>query len=237
MNKIKSILVASLGITIGLVSCDSGNMRRTPGHVYAPDMTYSRAYDAYTGNPNFSDSLTSRPPVAGTVARGHQLPDHLKEGDTTAYKTFTTSMRFDEDQMKEGKRLFNIYCGICHGTNLDGQGPLFASGKFASMPANFKDGKYLHMPVGQMYAAVKYGKNMMGAYGSQLDITQRWMVIAYIKKVQSENGGDAFAFGTTATAPAAKADSAKIAEPMIAKAEAKPTTGAKPSMEADAKKK
>src|ERR1700686_4689611 len=101
MNKIKSIVVASLGITIGLVSCDSGNMRRTPGHVYAPDMTYSRAYDAYTSNPNFADSQTSRPPVAGTVARGHQMPDHLKEGDTMAYKPFTTSMRFNAAELKE----------------------------------------------------------------------------------------------------------------------------------------
>jgi len=212
MNKIKSIVVASLGIVIGLASCDSGNMRRTPGHVYAPDMTYSRAYDAYTSNPNFSDSMTSRPPVPGTIARGHQLPDHLTEGDTTAYKTFTTSMRFDAAEMKEGGRLFNIYCGICHGTALDGQGPLYASGKFPAAPANFKDAKYLHMPVGQMYAAVKYGKNMMGSYASQLDIKQRWMVLAYIKKVQSENAGDAFTFGESSAAP--KADSA--VKPMAA---------------------
>jgi len=115
----------------------------------------------------------------------------------------TTSLRFSEDELAEGKRLFNIYCGICHGTNLDGQGPLFNSGKFASMPANFKDAKYLHMPAGQMYAAIKYGKNMMGSYAAQLDIKQRWMVIAYLKKVQSENGGDAFAYG--AAAPAAEA--------------------------------
>ncbi len=188
-------MVAGLALTAGLVSCDSGNMRRDPGHVYAPDMTYSRAYDAYTANPNFEDGLTSRPPVSGTVARGHQLPDHLVEGDTSAYKSFTTSLRFSEDEIKEGGRLFNIYCGICHGTGLDGQGPLFNSGKFASMPANFKDAKYLHMPVGQMYAGIKYGKNMMGSYASQLDIKQRWMVIAYIKKFQSENGGDAFTFG------------------------------------------
>jgi mono/diheme cytochrome c family protein len=161
MNNIKSIVAASLVIVMGLMSCDSGNMRRTPGHIYAPDMTYSRAYDAYTSNPNFADSMTSRLPVDGTIARGHQMPDHLKEGDTTAYKTFTTSTKFSEAELKEGGRLFNIYCGICHGQNLDGQGPLFASGKFASMPANFKDAKYLHMPVGQMYAAVKYGKNMI----------------------------------------------------------------------------
>jgi len=198
------------------MSCDSGNLRRTPGHIYAPDMTYSRAYDAYTSNPNFSDSMTSRPPVAGAIARGHQLPDHLKEGDTTAYKTFTTSMRFNDDELNEGRRLFNIYCGICHGTNLDGQGPLYASGKFASMPANFKDAKYLHMPVGQMYAAAKYGKNMMGSYAAQLDAKQRWMVIAYIKQVQSKNGGDAFTLGETATKPGTDSS---VKAPMMAKME------------------
>ena len=215
MNKIKSIVVASLGIVIGLASCDSGNLRRSPGHIYAPDMTYSRAYDAYTSNPNFADSQTSRLPVTGTIARGHMLPDHLKEGDTTAYKTFTTSVRFNEDELKEGHRLFNIYCAICHGSNLDGQGPLFASGKFASMPANFKDAKYLHMPVGQMYAAAKYGKNMMGSYAAQLDAQQRWMIIAFIKKTQSENGGDAFTLGEAT----AKTDSTKA--PMVAKVEEK----------------
>ena len=173
-------------------------------------MTYSRAYDAYTSNPALGkDSLVSRLPVSGTIARDHQLPDHMVEGDTTAYKSFNTSLRFGAADMKEGKRLFDIYCGICHGAALDGQGPLFASGKFASMPANFKDAKNLHMSAGQMYAAVKYGKNMMGSYASQLDIKQRWMVIAYIKKVQSENGGDAFAYGESTGAAAPVADTAK----------------------------
>ncbi|HYD20948.1 MAG TPA: cytochrome c, partial [Flavipsychrobacter sp.] len=136
--------------------------------------------------------------------------DHLAEGDTNSYKSFTTSMRFSEDELKEGKRIFDIYCGICHGQALDGNGPLYTSGKFAAMPANFKDPKNLHMSVGQMYAAIKFGKNKMGSYASQLDIKQRWMIIAYIKKVQSENGGDAFAMGMGTPAPAAdtaKADS------------------------------
>ena len=214
MNKTQSIVVASLLVGLGLAACNSGNTRRNPGKTYAPDMTYSRAYDAYTYNPNFADSQTSRPPVEGTIALGHELPDHLKEGDTTAYKAYTTTMRFNATEMKEGQRLFNIYCAICHGPELDGQGPLFKSGKFAAMPANFKDAKYLHMPVGQMYAAVKYGKNAMGSYASQLDIKQRWQVIAYIKQTQSTNGGDAFALGNTppAAVPQANAtDTAKAA--------------------------
>lgn len=217
MNKIKSIVITGLTVTVGLVSCDSGDTRRTPGHVYVPDMTYSRAYDAYTSNPNFADGQTSRRPVAGTIARGHELPDHLVEGDTNAYKTFNTALRFNDGDMAEGKRLFNIYCGICHGTSLDGQGPLYASGKFAAMPANLKDAKYLHMPAGQIYAAVKYGKGMMGSYASQLDIKQRWMVIAYIKKVQSENGGDPYTYAATAApeapAVAAAAPAAEGAAP------------------------
>jgi hypothetical protein len=83
------------------------------------------------------------------------------------------------------------------------------NGKFAAAPANFKDAKYLHMSVGQMYAAVKYGKNMMGSYASQLDVKQRWQVIAYVKKIQAENGGDAFAFGVGT--PAVKDSTAVIA--------------------------
>lgn len=218
----KSIVAAAIMVGLGLAACNSGDKRRNPGKTYAPDMTYSRAYDAYTENPNFADSQTSRLPVAGTIARGHELPDHLVEGDTNAYKTFTTHLRFNEAELAEGKRLFNIYCGICHGTNLDGQGPLFTSGKFVAMPANLKDAKYLNMPSGQMYAAIKFGKNMMGSYASQLDIKQRWMVIAYIKKVQSENGGAPYTFGTDskdAAAPAAAADTA-AQQPAVAQAAA-----------------
>ena len=202
MNKTKSIVVASLVVGLGMAACNqNGSLHRDPGRTYAPDMVYSRAYDAYTHNPVFADSQTSRMPVPGTVARGHDLPDRLKEGDTTAYKSYTTSLRFTEEELKEGKRLYDIYCGICHGQKLDGQGPLFASGKFASMPANFKDAKYLHMTEGVMYAAVKFGKNAMGSYASQLDVKQRWQVIAYIKKVQSENGGAAFTLGATPGSP------------------------------------
>lgn len=198
MNKTRSIVVASLLASVGLMSCNSGNMRRNPGKIYAPDMTYSRAYDAYTSNPNFADGQTSRVPTKGTIAVGHDLPDRLVEGDTNAYKALTTSYRFNEAELKEGGRLYMIYCGICHGGELDGNGPLYASGKFAAMPANFKDAKYQAMGIGTMYAAIKYGKNLMGAYASQLNVKQRWQVIAYIKKVQSENGGAPFTLGASA---------------------------------------
>ncbi len=194
MNKLFPLAALLLAVVAG--ACNTGGIRRNPGRIYAPDMTYSRAYDYYNPNPNFEDGYTARLPVMGTVARAKALPDHLVEGDTNAYKTFTTSDRFNAAELAEGKRLFLIHCAICHGPNMDGQGPIYANGKFAALPAPLKDAKYHTMPVGQMYAAIKYGKNAMGSYASQLDTRQRWQVIAYIKKFQSENGGLAFTMGS-----------------------------------------
>jgi cytochrome c553 len=195
MNKLHSVLL-TLATVITLAACtNNGERHRNPGRIYAPDMTYSRAYDFYNANPYYHDE-DRRIPVRGTIARGRELPDHMMEGDTNGYHTYKIPMRFDAAGVDEGRRLFNIYCAICHGPNLDGQGPIYTNGKFAAMPANLIDAKYLRMDEGTIYAAIKYGKNAMGSYASQLDMVQRWQVIAYIKKVQSEKGGAAFTLGT-----------------------------------------
>ncbi len=211
MMHLKQIIIAATALSLGLVACNEGK-HRNPGRIYAPDMTYARSYEFYSENPNFSDSSTARMPVSGTIARGHSLPDHLIEGDTNAYKTFSTPEKFSDDDLEEGKRLFNIYCAICHGEKMDGNGPLYASGKFAAMPANLLGPNYLHMPVGQIYYTIKFGKNAMGSYSSQLNTRQRWLVIAYIKQHQAGNGGDPFTMGIgsavqTASAAAKPSDS------------------------------
>lgn len=199
----KQYFITAIVAGAALISaCNSGYTRRDPGRTYAPDMTYSQAYDAYTRNNGITpDSMVSQPPVSGTIARGQALPNHLKEEDTAAYKALTNPYVFGEADIDEGRRLFDIHCGICHGTELDGNGPLYASGKFAAMPANLKDPKFVAYTGGQIYHAIIYGKNMMGSYASQLDEHQRWKVIAYIKKVQ---GGDAAGSAETAAAPAAE---------------------------------
>lgn len=196
MNKryIITLLVAGAGF---LSACNSGGIRRNPGKIYVPDMTYSRAYDAYTANPVTADGQTSQPPVPGTIARGQALPDRYTEADTALYAAmkypewFTSD--FSQGDLDEGKRLYNIYCGICHGDKLDGNGPIYANGKFAAMPANLVGGDYYkYMKPGTIYHAIKYGKNMMGSYAAQLDEARRWQVIAYIKSFQADKGGDAF---------------------------------------------
>lgn len=195
-------------------ACNSGYTRRNPGRTYAPDMTYSRAYDAYTeaDSPIFNGGTSrdvSQPPVSGTIARGQALPSHLGEADSLSYHALANPYSFTDANLEEGRRLFDIYCGICHGTDLGGDGPLYTSGKFAAMPANLKDPKFVAYTGGQIYYTIMYGKNMMGSYASQLDDKQRWEVIAYVKKTQGGNEAPAGADSAKGAAVATTESTAK----------------------------
>lgn len=182
------ILIAGM---LTLAACS--DYHRDPGTTYAPDMTYSRAVDYYHSTDKITEAGGSynKMPVGGTVAREQALPDHIAENDSALAKLNMPKMELTDKDVEKGRRLYMIHCGICHGDKLDGQGPLYTSGKFAAMPANLKDPKFLAFTPGQIYHAIVYGKNMMGSYASQLDTRQRWQVVAYIKKIQAENGGTA----------------------------------------------
>jgi mono/diheme cytochrome c family protein len=190
MKFVNSLFFATCALMLLLAACGEKYSKK-PGTAYMPDMAYSRAYEFYSDNPNFKNNMTAQAPVSGTIARGASLPDHIAEEDTNAAKAHRYDASLTMAQVTEGGRIYNIHCGVCHGTNLDGNGPLYngGNGKYPAAPANFKDAKYLNMPVGTMYHAIIYGKNLMGSYASQLDPKQRWAVLAYIKSEQAKNGG------------------------------------------------
>lgn len=204
---IAALLPALIAATIG---CNE--VKREPGKAYMPDMAYSRAYETYSPNPVFVDGQTNRQPVAGTVKRGEIFVYHLaqdKTGDTTNYYASRATKNplpaLDAAQMKEAERLYLVNCGICHGSKLDGNGPLWkdGDGPYPSKPATLVgDSKYVQMPEGQMFYSITYGKNLMGGYASQLDAKQRWMVIHYIKVKQGKQ--------QPAASSEPKADSASV---------------------------
>jgi len=203
MNKLSFILIFIAGAAT--VGCS--DVKRKPGDIYMPDMAYSRAYETYIERDTglFTDDPTSKKdeifynnrPVPGTVFRGEDVSFTLpkdKAGDSTNYvaaklvvNPITTP---SASQLQEGERLYLVNCAICHGPKLDGNGPLWKGGQgpFPSAPKNLVSDPYtVNMPPGQMYYSVTYGKNLMGAYGSQLDHHQRWLVISYIKSKQASN--------------------------------------------------
>lgn len=185
----KTRILLSFIMVIGLItlveSCDS---KREPGKVYMPDMAYSRAYEAYAPNNLAKENINYIPaPVEGTIRRGDLFP-YILPNDSNGYKMSAEVKDplppLDTVQMKEAQRLFNINCAICHGPNLDAQGPLATGGKVPAV-ANLTLALYVKMPVGTMFHSITYGKNNMGSYASQLTREQRWMVIQYVKSRQA----------------------------------------------------
>jgi mono/diheme cytochrome c family protein len=188
-----------------------------------PDMAYSRAYETYADHSNLEQKGISynSMPVAGTVSRNQDYVYHIPKdsaGSETMYNAsaaVANPVQFlSEEQMTEAKRLYLVNCGICHGTKLDGNGPLWkdGSGPYPAKPATLKgDAKYEDMTEGMMFYSVTYGRNLMGAYASQLTPTQRWEIIHYIKVEQGKkvNGTTVPA---TALTPAVKIDSAATAK-------------------------
>jgi mono/diheme cytochrome c family protein len=233
MKKILLLSVIASGI-LALASC-GGASGNDPGRAYMPDMYYSRAYEAYGYNNTPEDhDLASRHayynamPVPGTRARGDNFVSYMIPGDSgyaraASYPSPLASMNINPKQLLEAERLYLINCGICHGTALDGNGPLWkgGDGPYPAAPRNLKDDYTKKLSDGQIYHVITYGKGQMGAYGSQVKPEQRWWITQYIRSKQ----GPATA-ATTATDTAAVAAPAAAAAGTAAPSAGTNSTGA-----------
>lgn len=208
----KKLLITAgiFSLASGFVSCGGGK-GEDPGQAYMPDMYYSRAYETYGYNNVHGeyDSLKARGitytgmPVPGTVARGEMgsyylTPDSAGLVAAQKLRNPLDSIALTKGAMKEAERLYLIYCGVCHGDKLDGNGPLPAGGAYVAAPANLTSPNIKAMPDGDYFYVITFGIRAMGSYASQLTPEQRWWVIKYIRSKQ----GTASKSDTTAASAA-----------------------------------
>src|SRR5688500_14860873 len=105
-----------------MTSCSDDPQK--PGYEYMPDMYDAVSYEANSANPNFKDSMTQRQPVAGTIAREDDIYTALDrmpypyENTPDGYEAsaaLKNPLERTDDNMKEGKRLYENFCTHCHG--------------------------------------------------------------------------------------------------------------------------
>jgi mono/diheme cytochrome c family protein len=209
MNR-KNILAGLLMVAVIFAfqtSCMDGP--KLPGREYMPDMAHSAAYETYAPNPFFPDSTNAGKPVKGTIPIYRGIIDYSGKGllgtdnpyhpfhypnTPEGYEAAGNEVKNpfanpDTATLSEGKRLFGIYCAICHGFDGKASGHIVVgddvSSKFPPPPSYFS-AALLHLPEGKMFFTVHYGKNLMGSYATQLDQIQIWKVITYIKSLQAD---------------------------------------------------
>ena len=186
------IIIGCLVAIITVVSCNRPH--RGTGRAYMPDMVYSVAYETYAPTEERLSKYGAHynhMPVTGTIARGDAYPYKLKNdssGLNLAASNKNPLPPLDAHGLTEATRLYLVNCAICHGPKLDGNGPLYkdGNGPFSAKPANLAASV---MTEGSMFHVATWGKGQMGSYASQLNTTQRWMIVSYIKSKQSGAGG------------------------------------------------
>lgn len=210
-----------LGFAItGLVILSACSNKRSPGHVYMPDMAYSRTFEAYAelDSTKFTHDINKKGgmriffnamPPAGAIKRGELFPyavPHDSAGYVMSAEVPNPVTSMTPAEMTEAGRLYNINCGICHGAKGAANGPL--SEKIGAI-ANLTLDLYKTMKDGTMFHSITYGKNNMGSYASQLSRKERWMVVKYIRTLQGVTTAAPAADSTAAVTPAK--DSSAIA--------------------------
>jgi mono/diheme cytochrome c family protein len=194
------LIIAGFAAT-GIVMVSCNKVRRGTGRAYMPDMAYSTAYETYApaqerlAYSEAKGAIYTGRPVEGTIARGEMAPYKFKN-DSAGYIQSATVVNplppLDAKQYLEAARLYLVNCAICHGTKLDGNGPLYngGNGPFLAAPRNLvADPVITGMADGTMFHSITYGRNTMGSYASQLSTEQRWMIIHYIREKQATTGG------------------------------------------------
>ncbi len=175
-----------------LTSCNKD--KNNPGYDYmgSHDMYYTKYYKAYSPNPIFKDSMTNQLPVEGTVSRGHMpFPYPTKSiGDRAVNQSLaglqvSNPIEYNDESVAKGKKLFNIYCKVCHGETGAGDGHLYTSGLFPAKPTSLIESYVQNKPDGEIYYVITAGSisGLMGPHGTQVTPDERWMIINYLRSL------------------------------------------------------
>lgn len=186
------------GLAVVLVLAIAGQRgdttRRTPFEVF-PDMDRQLKLRPIEPNGFLANGRSSQMHPVGTIARG--VPIQTATGQVMPYEdaTVNTGLKpgttnfvelnpliVNAELMKRGQDRFTINCSPCHGQLGDGGGITKKYGM--AVVANLHDKRIVEMPDGELFYVITHGRNLMQPYAAQVDVQDRWAVVAYVRALQ-----------------------------------------------------
>ena len=136
----------------------------------------------------WSDGMSARPRVPGTVARGElAMGGFLATGKIGAEDGDGFPFPVTMEVMNRGQERYNIYCSPCHGRLGDGNGMIPSRGY--RRPPSYHTPALRAAKTGHFFDVMTNGFGAMPSYASQVSVTDRWAIVAYIRALQlSQNG-------------------------------------------------
>jgi mono/diheme cytochrome c family protein len=157
----------------------------------------------------FADGAAERKPIENTMPMGFDVPkkpasagfaaqDYEFTHGTGYYFTgrmgdyygdgFPQEITVSPALVQRGKERFNINCSICHGVAGNGKG-VFTKYSMVQ-PADltgpgFDDASNAaYRPDGKIFDVITHGWNQMGPYGANINVQDRWAIVAYVRTLE-----------------------------------------------------
>ena len=178
-------------VTIAAVAVIAGkrghHFRKPPIYIF-PDMDRQPKLRPQEPSAFFANGISSQLPVPGTIARGEPYQDvPANTGRVPGTTNYVNAIPIPVtlSLMDRGRERYNIYCAPCHGAGGDGKGVTTKFGM--GVIADLHDTKARRVPQqsdGEIFATISIGKGLMQGYASQIPISDRWAIIAYLRALQ-----------------------------------------------------
>jgi mono/diheme cytochrome c family protein len=187
------LVVIAVGI---LIAGKRGDMsRRSPIEVF-PDMDRQLKLRPMQENGFFANGVSSQPHLAGTIPRSTPIrnaagkevwpfeDDPVNTGRVPGTTNFVelNPLKVDARLLARGQQRFTINCSPCHGQLADGNGITKKYGM--AVVANLHDKRIVEMGDGEIFHVISNGRNLMQSYAAQVDVSDRWAIIAYVRALQ-----------------------------------------------------
>jgi cytochrome c553 len=147
------------------------------------DMQNQPRYKPLRKSDFYDDGRSSRPLVAGTVARGELREDaYFYSGMMGKQPGNVMPFPVTGQVLERGRERYNVYCAPCHSRTGDGNGMIVQRGY--RRPPSYHTDRLRSAPLGHFYDVMTNGFGAMPDYAAQVSPLDRWNITAYIRALQ-----------------------------------------------------
>jgi mono/diheme cytochrome c family protein len=195
MRYFLAIFVLAVAVVVGILGFRGTHFRKPPLYIF-PDMEFQLKLRPQKENGFFTNGMTSQLHIPGTIARSTPLQSAngpvypyedapINTGHVTGTTNFieTNPMPITAELLRRGQQRFTINCTPCHGATGEGKGITQKIGAMAVV-GNLHDKRIVELPDGELFFVISNGRNLMGAYGANVTVEDRWAIIAYLRALQ-----------------------------------------------------
>jgi mono/diheme cytochrome c family protein len=171
------------------------------------DMQDQPRYKAYEESKFYNDGRSMRDAPDGTMARGKlqenkalftgkkddadpnvQVETTTDENGNTIVSSFPNDVEempipLTKELLDRGEERYRVFCIVCHGPVGKGDGMVVRRGY--PKPSTYHDDRLRNAPVGHFFDVISNGWGKMNGYSSQIPVTDRWAIVAYIRALQA----------------------------------------------------